>query len=345
MRRFRLTVGKAHRKVTPAAEPRVENLDVAGAVHRLHGHFHVASEHVDAFSVRGCTRSCQNASVLSQHSFCTLLNMFSLYLSAWPDLIHKVLFTIGMQASQLFGSAMPSQAWSLHSPCIAVRRNHFEVAATVNLTADVVLQGVHHLGAVGVPEHHARRMVFDVVEIHLTPSASAAAPRSCRKASFSSRHSACTLFLTIHAVVALFGFFKELQVSFQTFLVCKASAVHAGQLIAVLVAVPVGARHGEHLEILELAGRRHVGAGAEVFKVLARFASHVEAESAVATFAGESALGVPHTIAWVGLYCKVTRAHLRHARAALATKPRSASLVPKGSQSLTQILIGCKKIP
>ena len=42
-------------------------------------------------------------------------------------------------------------------------------------------------------------------------------------------------------------------------------------------------------------------------------------------------------LAWVGLYCKVTRAHLRHARAALATKPRSASLVPKGSLSLTQM--------
>ena len=39
--------GKAHRKVTPATETRVENLDVAGAVHRLHGHFHVASERLE----------------------------------------------------------------------------------------------------------------------------------------------------------------------------------------------------------------------------------------------------------------------------------------------------------
>ena len=44
-----------------------------------------------------------------------------------------------------------------------------------------------------------------------------------------------------------------------------------------------------------------------------------------------SPLSVPRTIVWVGLYCKVTRAHLRHARAALATKPRFASPVPKGS--------------
>ena len=58
-----------------------------------------------------------------------VLNMFSLYLSAWPDLIHKVLFTIGMQASQLFGSAMDKRVCPLLSPCIAVRRNHFQVAA------------------------------------------------------------------------------------------------------------------------------------------------------------------------------------------------------------------------
>lgn len=45
-----------------------------------------------------------------------------------------------------------------------------------------------------------------------------------------------------------------------------------------------------------------------------------------------SPLGVPRTIVWVGLYCKATRAHLRHACAAHATKPRSASLVPKGSR-------------
>ncbi len=212
---------------------------------------------------------------------------------------------------------MDKRVYPLLSPCIAVRRDDFLVAATVNLSADVVLEGVHHLGALRVPEHHARRMVFNVVEVH---------------------------FLTDSAVVALLGLFQELQVSLETFLVGKAGAVHAGQLVAVLVAMPVGTRHGEHLEILELAGRRHVGAGAEVFKVLARFASHVEAESDVATLAGESALSVPHTIVWVGLYCKATRAHLRHARAALATKPRSASLVPKGSLSLTQNIFMLKLI-
>ena len=41
--------------------------------------------------------------------------------------------------------------------------------------------------------------------------------------------------------------------------------------------------------------------------------------------------GVPAHICAVGLYCKASRAHLRYARAALATKPRYASLVPKGS--------------
>ena len=37
--------------------------------------------------------------------------------------------TIGMQASQLFGSAMDKRVCPLLSPCIAVRRDHFEVAA------------------------------------------------------------------------------------------------------------------------------------------------------------------------------------------------------------------------
>ena len=49
-------------------------------------------------------------------------------------------------------------------------------------------------------------------------------------------------------------------------------------------------------------------------------------------------MGVPAHICAVGLYCNASRAHLRHARAALATKLRYASLVPKGSLSLTQML-------
>ena len=205
--------GKAHRQVAPAAQPRVENLDVAGAVHRLHGHFHVASQRLE-------------------HVFVVLVGVAGL---DPQSLVHDF------------------------------RRNHFQVAATVNLSADVVLEGVHHLGALRMPEHHARRMVFDVVKVH---------------------------FLTDLAVVALFGFFEELQISFETFLVSEAGAVHAGQLVTVLVAMPVSTGHGEHLEILELASRRYVRAGTEVFKVLARFASHVEAERTVAAFAGECALGV-----------------------------------------------------
>jgi len=47
-------------------------------------------------------------------------------------------------------------------------------------------------------------------------------------------------------------------------------------------------------------------------------------------------VGVPAHICAVGLYCNASRAHLRYARAALATKPRYASLVPKGSLSQTQ---------
>ena len=205
--------GKAHRKVTPAAQTRVENLDVAGAVHRLHSHFHVASESLE-------------------HVLVVLVGVAGL---DPQSLVHDF------------------------------RSDHFEVATTVDLAADVVLEGVHHLGALRVPEHHARRMVFDMVEVH---------------------------FLTDLAVVALFGFFEELQVSFEAFLVGKAGTVHAGQLVAVLVAMPVGTGEAQHLESLELARRGHVRTGTEVFPVLARFASHVEAEGAVAAFAGESAFSV-----------------------------------------------------
>ena len=38
---------KTHGEVAPAAETRVENLNVAGAVHGLHCHFHVASQRLE----------------------------------------------------------------------------------------------------------------------------------------------------------------------------------------------------------------------------------------------------------------------------------------------------------
>ena len=65
---------------------------------------------------------------------------------------------------------------------------------------------------------------------------------------------------------------------------------------------------------------------------LARF-SFTRAQKSAPSHIG--LLGVLTHICVVGLYCKASRAHLRYARAALATKPRFASLVPKGSLSLT----------
>ena len=49
--------------------------------------------------------------------------------------------------------------------------------------------------------------------------------------------------------------------------------------------------------------------------------SFTRAQKSVTSLVG--LMGVPHTIVWVGLYCKATRAHLRLVRAALATKPCS----------------------
>ena len=135
----------------------------------------------------------------------------------------------------------------------------------VDLATDVILEGVHHLGALRVPEHHARRMVFDVVEVH---------------------------FLADLAVVALGGFFEQLHVSFETFLVSKAGTVNTSELVALLVAVPVSTGNRKHLESLKLARRRHVRTGTEVFPVLARFARYIKTQLAIRTFASESTFSV-----------------------------------------------------
>src|SRR5574344_10397 len=205
--------GEAHRKIAPAAESVVEDLNVAGAVHGLHGHFHVARHGLE-------------------HVLVVLVGMAGL---DPKSLVHDF------------------------------RSDHFKVTAAVDLSADVILERVHHLGSLGVPEHHAGGMILDVIKVH---------------------------FLADPAMVALLGFFQELQIGFEAFLVGEAGAVHAGQLVARLVAVPVSAGEGKDLERFELAGGRHVGTRAEVFPVLSRNTRHIEAERAVVSFAGERALRI-----------------------------------------------------
>ena len=68
------------------------------------------------------------------------------------------------------------------------------------------------------------------------------------------------------AVVSLFSFFKQRQILLQFIFGSPSRAVNALQLLVVLIASPVRARHLHELEVLELACTGHVRATAQVFK-------------------------------------------------------------------------------
>ena len=206
-------LGEAHRKVAPAPQLGIENQNVARAVHRLHGHFHVAGERLE-------------------HVLVVLVRMAGLY----PQhLVHDF------------------------------RRDNFQVAPMVDFPADVILERVHHLRSLRMPEHHAGRMVLDVVEVH---------------------------FLADFPVVALGGFFQKFYVCREAVLVRKAGAIDARQLVGLLVSVPVGARKRENLEALELSRAGNMRPRAEIFPILSRFACRIETDFAVLAFAFNRALGV-----------------------------------------------------
>ncbi len=66
------------------------------------------------------------------------------------------------------------------------------------------------------------------------------------------------------AVVALLGLFEQVQVVLELLGGREDGAVDALHLEALLVALPVGAGDGQELDVLEKAGRGHVGPEAEV---------------------------------------------------------------------------------
>ena len=71
-------------------------------------------------------------------------------------------------------------------------------------------------------------------------------------------------FLAQLAVVALLGFFQLIEVGIQVLLAEEGRAVDALHLGVLLVAPPVGAGDGQHLEGLDVGGRGNVRAAAEV---------------------------------------------------------------------------------
>ena len=99
---------------------------------------------------------------------------------------------------------------------------------------------VQERGAVGQPEGHAGGLGAEHEEVEL-----GAEP----------------------AVVARFGFLDPFEVRLEVLLREEGGAVDPGQLLAVLVAAPVGARDRAQLDRLDPLGRRRVRAAAEVLEV------------------------------------------------------------------------------
>ncbi|MNS68801.1 hypothetical protein D3C72_1020910 [compost metagenome] len=121
-----------------------------------------------------------------------------------------------------------------------LRRAHLVVAGFAQAAAHVLLDGLPHLPALRVPEHHARRLFLQVEQVER---------------------------LAQLAVVALLGFFQHVQVGFLVFLPGPGRAVDALEHLVVGVTAPVGAGHLHQLEDLELARRRHVRAAAQVDEI------------------------------------------------------------------------------
>ncbi|MCY1220149.1 hypothetical protein D9M72_321510 [compost metagenome] len=118
-----------------------------------------------------------------------------------------------------------------------LRRTDFIVAGVRQAAAHVLLDGLPHLPALRMPEHHAGRLFLQVEQVE-------------RLAQF--------------AVVALLSLFQHVQVGFLVFLLRPGRAVDALKHLVVGIAAPVGAGHLHQLEDLQLARGRHVRAAAQV---------------------------------------------------------------------------------
>ena len=112
-----------------------------------------------------------------------------------------------------------------------------DVAVAADAGADVLLEHAVDRPALGMPVDLAGVLLVDVEEIHL---------------------------LAQLAVVALLRLLDAQEVGLEALVVREAGAVDAGEAVAQLVAMPVGARHRHDLEGAEHAGRRHVRTGAEI---------------------------------------------------------------------------------
>jgi hypothetical protein len=175
-------------QITVAAQALVEDLDVAGAVHRL-------DRVVAVFGRRG------------EHVLGIVLPM---------------------------AGALPERTIHDH------RRLHFTVAVAAQHAPQVLFDFLPDRPSLGVPENHPRCFVLQMEEVELPAEL---------------------------AMVALLGLFEHVQIGFLVFLAHPGGAVDPLQLFVAMVAPPVGAGQLHQLEDLELAGRRHVRAAAEIDEI------------------------------------------------------------------------------
>jgi hypothetical protein len=68
-------------------------------------------------------------------------------------------------------------------------------------------------------------------------------------------------------VVALLGFLQQGQMLFEFLRAFPGGPVNALELLAFLISTPVGAGYGQQFERWDLAGRFHMGAGAQVLEI------------------------------------------------------------------------------
>ena len=121
-----------------------------------------------------------------------------------------------------------------------LRRTDFFVAGGALALAHVGDQRLEHGPALGMPEHRARRLLLQMKEIELLADA---------------------------AVIALLRLLEALQVGVELLLVRPGGAVDPLQHLVARVPAPVGAGDLGELERLQLAGRGHVRAAAQVHPV------------------------------------------------------------------------------
>ena len=110
---------------------------------------------------------------------------------------------------------------------------------SVNLT-HVLLDLLPQRPTLGMPKHCAWRMFINVKQVQLTPQFS---------------------------MVTLFSFFQHRQVLLQIVFAGPGRAINALKHFIAMVAPPISTCHLHQLEMLELAGTRHMGATTQIGEV------------------------------------------------------------------------------